>query len=155
MPKFGKTSTSRLDSCHKDLQTVMNEVIKYFDCSIISGHRPPEDQFELFKKGRKEQDGKWVIASKGKVVTYKDGYERKSKHNENPSHAVDVVPYPVDWKDERRMDYFAGFVMAIAKIFKNKGIIDHDVVWGADWNDNTILNDHKFIDRPHFQIKIK
>ena len=31
MAKFGKTSKKRLSTCHEDLQTVFNEVIKHVD----------------------------------------------------------------------------------------------------------------------------
>lgn len=154
MPKFGTRSTENLNSSHKDLQTVFNEVIKYFDCSVIFGHRTPEEQFELYKKGRKQtSSGDWVIGNKSKVVTYKDGFNKLSKHNEYPSDAVDVVPYPVNWSDTRRMDYFAGFVIGIAKLLKDRGIIDSEIVWGGDWDNDTMTNDHRFVDRPHFQIK--
>lgn len=153
MPKFGNTSKARLATCDKDLQTVFEWVIKYFDCTIIFGERTPEEQFELFKKGREEVNGKWVIKNKSEVVTYKDGYNKKSKHNYSPSQAVDSVPYPIDWSDTRRMDYFAGFVMAIARMLKDKGIIDKEIVWGGDWDNDTQTKDETFIDRPHFQIK--
>ena len=154
MAEYGNTSKERLATCHLDIQTVMNEVIKYFDNTIVSAQRLPEEQFELFKKGREEQNGKWVIVDKKKVVTYKDGYEKTSKHNETPlSDAVDAVPYPIDWEDHTRMNYFAGFVMGISKVLKNRGIIDHELTWGADWDNDTMTNDQKFVDRPHFQIR--
>ena len=152
MPRFGNSSKSKLETCHKDLQTVLNEAIKYFDFSVIFGERTPEEQMELYKKGRKLKNGVWVVSDKSKIVTYKDGYKKKSKHNYSPSLAVDIVPYPIDWADTRRMDYLAGFVMAIAKVFKEKGIIDSNIVWGGDWDNDTMTNDERFVDRPHFQI---
>jgi len=152
MAQFGKTSLERLESCESDLQVVMKEVIKYFDCTIVSGHRPPEEQFELYKKGRKEVNGEWVIVDKSKVVTYKDGTIKKSKHNEFPSKAVDVMPYPIDWKDNERITYLAGFIMATARIFKDRGIIDSHITWGNDWDNDTITKDERFSDRPHYQI---
>ena len=44
MPKFGNRSKQRLETCHEDLQEIFNEVIKYFDCSVLCGHRGEEDQ---------------------------------------------------------------------------------------------------------------
>lgn len=71
----------------------------------------------------------------------------KSKHNSQPSLAVDVAPYPIDWKDERRFILFAGFVMGIAKA---KGI---NLRWGGDWNGNfRVGDDGKLFDAPHFEM---
>jgi peptidoglycan L-alanyl-D-glutamate endopeptidase CwlK len=60
---------------------------------------------------------------------------------------VDVVPYPIDWKDRERMTYFAGFVMGIASQ------MDLKIRWGGDWNMNTELKDNNFDDLPHFEIR--
>ena len=69
------------------------------------------------------------------------------KHNADPSNAVDVVPYPVDWEDTDRMYYFAGFVKGIAAVM---GI---PIRWGGDWNDNTEVKDTNFKDLPHFELR--
>lgn len=134
MPKFGKRSSSNLAEAHKDLQTIFNKVIKYFDCTILEGHRGEKEQNEAFRKG----------LSKLKFP--------KSKHNKFPALAVDVTPYPIDWQDTDRMKYFAGYVMGIAKLLKDRGIIDHNLRWGGDWNQNTQLKDNKFQDMPHFEL---
>ena len=39
MPRFGRTSLKRLNTCDEDLQALFKEVVKYFDCSVIEGHR--------------------------------------------------------------------------------------------------------------------
>ena len=44
MPKFGKRSKERLETCDKRLQIVMNEVVKHVDISVLCGHRNKEDQ---------------------------------------------------------------------------------------------------------------
>jgi len=139
MARFGKRSTANLDEAHPDLQTVFNEVIKYFDCSIIDGHRGEKEQNEAFKKKKSK-------------VKYPN-----SKHNKIPSMAVDAVPYYKDsphirWNDSSRMDYFAGYVMGIASLLKNRGIIDHVLRWGNDWDMDTRTDDTNFIDRPHFEL---
>ena len=128
MPKFGKRSRQRLGTCHEDLQEIFNEVIKYFDCSVLCGHRGEEDQNKAFESGHSKV--KWP----------------KGRHNHNPSIAVDVAPYPIDWEDRERMTYFAGMVMGIAKA---KGI---GLRWGGDWNQNTDLKDNGFDDLPHFEL---
>ena len=129
MPRFGKKSMSKLETCHEDLQQVFYQVIKHFDCSVLEGHRGEELQNKYFDEGK----------SKVKFP--------KGKHNANPSNAVDVVPWPIDWDDTDRMYYFAGFVKGIA------AMLDIPLRWGGDWNDNTEVKDTGFKDLPHFELK--
>jgi len=151
MAKFSKKSLERLKTADDDLILLFSYIIKYFDCSVLYGTRLPEEQFELFKKGREEINGVWMIKDKRKVVTYKDGYIKRSKHNYIPSQAVDVAPYPIDFEDEDRIRYFAGFVMGMAKLLKEMGLISSDIIWGGDWDEDTDLNDQTFMDLVHFQ----
>ena len=129
MPKFGKKSVNQLSTCRKELQEVFNEVIKTVDCSVLEGHRGEARQNALYGEGKTK-------------VTYPKG-----RHNGSPSNAVDVVPYPVDWGDRERFHLFAGFVLGIAK---GMGIT---LRWGGDWNQNFEVDDNKFDDFPHFEIR--
>lgn len=138
MPRFSKKSNENLSTCHLDLKCLFRDVIEVIDCSIISGYRDPEEQFSLFKKGRIQEKNRWVVQDRLKVVTYKDGYNKKSKHNESPSMAVDVMPYPIDWNNIERIKLFAEQVQQIAEN------INIDVVWGGDW---------KWKDYPHWQLR--
>ena len=134
MPKFGTRSTKNLEECHPDLQAVFQEVIKHFDCAVIEGYRGKEEQEEAFRTGR----------SKARFG--------QSKHNQIPSMAADVMPHPIDWSDLNRMRYFAGYVVGIASYMKEKGIIDHSVRWGGDWDKDTEVKDNRFQDLPHFEL---
>jgi peptidoglycan L-alanyl-D-glutamate endopeptidase CwlK len=154
MKTYGATSKLNLSTSEKDLQTVMNEVIKDFDNTILYGYRTPEFQLSLFKHGRELIDGIWRIVDKDKIVTYCDGTIKKSNHNYSPSRAIDATPYPVNWKDYKRMYYFAGFVMAIAKRLKIEGKITHDLIWGGDWDGDTDVRDQTFMDDCHFELSI-
>lgn len=133
MPSFGKTSTENLESAERDLQVVFNEVIKRFDCSVICGHRTREEQDAIDPKFSKV---KWP----------------HSKHNFEPSRAVDVIPYPVDWDNTDRMYLFVGYVLATAQMMYDMGLIDHEIRSGADWDGDTMTDDQRFIDLPHFEI---
>lgn len=140
MFKFSKRSLNNLATADEKLQLLFNEVIKEIDCTVIYGHRTPEEQFELFKKGRERIDGWWQVVDKSKVVTNLDGTIKKSKHNYYPSKAVDVVPYPLDWND---IDSFK----LLASVVKRKAMeLGIDVEWGGDWT--------SFKDYPHWQIKL-
>ena len=129
MPSFGRTSTERLRTCHPSLQKVFKEVVKYFDCAIICGHRTEEEQDNVFYNGKS-------------TVQFPN-----SKHNSIPSMAVDVVPWPIDWKDRRRMYYFAGFVKGIASG------MGYEIRFGGDWDSDTQVNDNYFQDLPHYELK--
>ena len=80
MPRFGKRSKERLKGVDAKLVNVLNELIKIMDVTIIEGLRSEKRQRELLAKG----------ATKVKY----------SKHMEGK--AVDVAPYPIDWKDRDR-----------------------------------------------------
>ena len=129
MPYFGKRSRNNLATCDDRLQKVFNEVIKHVDCSVIEGHRSGERQDKLLKEGKTN-------------VKFPNG-----RHNANPSRAVDVVPYPIDWDDRERFHLFAGFVLGIAK---SMGI---NLRWGGDWNQNFEVDDNNFDDFPHFELR--
>jgi len=129
MPKFGTKSRNQLSTCKKELQEVFNEVIKTVDCSVLEGHRGKNRQNSLYKEGKTK-------------VTFPKG-----RHNSSPSNAVDVAPYPIDWGDRERFHLFAGFVLGIAK---SMGI---NLRWGGDWNMNWEVDDNKFDDFPHFELK--
>ena len=129
MPKFGKSSKKRLATCDESLQNLFNEVVKNFDCSVLVGHRGEKEQNEAYDKGNSQV--RWP----------------KGRHNSNPSRAVDVAPYPIDWEDRERFTYFSGFVMGIAA---SMGI---SLRWGGDWDSDTDLSDNNFDDLVHFELK--
>ena len=129
MPKFGRTSKKRLNTCDGDLIFLFEEVVKYFDCSVLEGHRGKRLQNKYFKQGKSK-------------LKFPDG-----NHNKKPSYAVDVVPYPIDWDDRERMTFFAGFVKGMAA---GLGI---PIRWGGDWNSNNDLKDNNFDDLPHFELR--
>ena len=132
MPKFGKTSRERLATCDERLQKVFNEVIKTYDCTVTCGQRGEEDQNKAYNEGRSK-------------VKYPHG-----KHNGSPSKAIDVYPYPINFKSYQRMCQFAGFVIGIAKS------MDIDLIWGRDWHSQWYTKDKNTTslkDYPHFEIK--
>lgn len=128
MFRFGKTSKRRLVTCHSDLQRLFNEVIKYYDCSIICGHRSRDKQGEAYREGKSTVQ--WP----------------NSKHNVYPSIAVDVAPYPIDWEELRRFYMFVGIVRGVAAVMEIK------IRCGADWDGDMEVKDQNFHDLPHFEL---
>jgi len=145
MAEFSKKSLEKIEKAHPELQRLFFEVIKHFDCTILHTHRSQSEQFELYKKGRTIINGEWIVT--GAIVTKLDGFEKKSKHNFNPSLAIDVCPYPINFKDRERITLFAGYVLGISKI------LDMKIVWGGDWNGDTEVKDNKFDDLLHFELR--
>ena len=128
MPYFSNKSKANLETCEPELQDIFNTVIEWFDCTILEGHRGEERQNQLCDEGKSQ-------------VRYPN-----SKHNSTPSRAVDVIPYPIDWEDRERMTFFAGWVMAIAKM---QGTA---LRWGGDWDKDTQVKDNSFDDLVHFEL---
>ena len=135
MPKFSEASKQKLETCDPELQILFNYVIRFFDCTVICGERGKEAQNKAFAEGFS-------------TVQYPH-----SKHNKSPSRAVDVVPYPVEWMNTDRMRYFIGFVKGLAKILKEYGLMEKEIITGIDWDNDTDLSDTRFKDFPHFEIQ--
>lgn len=135
MPMYSQKSFSRLATCHMDLQVIFYNVIRFVDCTILEGRRDEENQEKAY------------LAGKSKLR-----YPH-SKHNSEPSRAVDVAPYPIDWGDLQRFHYFAGIVMGVASKLKEEGKISHSIRWGGAWDGIDKLNDkHAFNDYVHFEL---
>tara|TARA_R110000751_G_scaffold4066_2_gene18962 strand:+ start:2205 stop:2606 length:402 start_codon:yes stop_codon:yes gene_type:complete len=130
MPRFGKKSKERLRGVDAKLQNVLNEVVKYFDISIIEGVRSQERQNELVAQGK----------SKTKF----------GKHVEGK--AVDIAPYPIDWEARDDFHYLGGFMLATA------ASMGYKIRWGGDWNASSLFKgqrttkDNNFDDLVHFEI---
>lgn len=119
MPKFSARSLNRLMTCDQRLQQVMLKAIEKYDFMVLEGRRTLARQKQLVAKGTS-----WTM---------------NSKHLRNPAMAVDIAPYPLDWKNEQRFRDMAKVVMNTAK---ELGIT---LEWGGNWGG-------KKFDGPHFQI---
>lgn len=129
MARFGTRSKSRLHSCDERLQGLFEKVVKGFDCTVLEGFRGKDKQNAAFDKGNSK-------------LRFPEG-----KHNRMPSIAVDIAPYPVDWRDRDRFHYFAGYVLGIAS---EMGL---NIRWGGDWDQDTETKDNNFDDLVHYEIK--
>ena len=125
MPKFGKRSKERLRGIDARLVSVLNELVKIMDVTIIEGLRSEQRQEKLLKEG----------STKTKF----------SKHITGK--AVDLAPYPIDWKDRDRFHYMGGMIRGIAKQ------LNVNVRWGGDWDSDGETKDNRFDDLVHVEIK--
>lgn len=131
MPKFSEKSLEILNTCEEDIQVVMMDVIVITDIKIISGLRGEEEQNWLFRSGLSRK------------------MFPNSRHNSESggkSQAVDIAPFPVNWKDEIKFYYVAGIVKGVA------GLLGIELRWGGDWDMDDDLHDQTFMDLGHFEL---
>lgn len=130
---FGQRSQREFDSLDYRLRQVLESAIQIVDFSIICGHRNKSGQTDAFNKGVSKLP--WP----------------RSKHNTQPSKAVDIAPYPIDWTNNSlvraRWYHLMGIIYAISR---NYGT---DLRFGLDWNSNLIFTDQNFHDLPHIELR--
>ncbi len=78
------------------LSTAFHEEYAGWKAVVVCTYRPPEEQLEIFKKGRRLSNGKWVVENPDAVLTNKDGFKLKSRHNDFPARALDIEVYSPD-----------------------------------------------------------
>ena len=156
MPSFGKTSLSRLNTCHKDLKRVLSEAIKIKDFSVICGERGEEEQNKAYYAG------------------YSTLKYPQSMHNSSPSLAVDIWPY-----DPVIKEALSGHPTQITRIMDKTGKNESEVKayireeflmlmgvvqavayyqgvtlrFGSDWDGDGYRLDQSFDDLPHIELK--
>jgi peptidoglycan L-alanyl-D-glutamate endopeptidase CwlK len=121
--KLSPESKERLETCHPKIKAVVYRATELspIDFTVLCGHRGQADQDAAFAAGNSKL--KWPHGN----------------HNKLPSLAVDLAPYPIDWKDLTRFGILAGAVLASARLL---GV---ELSWGGQWT--------TFKDYPHFEIK--
>lgn len=143
MPRYSYRSSRNLNECDDALKKIFNAVIEEYDNSIIEGYRSAEEQTKLFDRG------------------YTKLRAGESKHNHQPSRAVDAVPWPIEWPSRNprtpeewrdyvkcvaRFYHFAGYVMSVADRFSI------GLRWGGDRDGDRQFDDQNFDDLPHFEL---
>lgn len=126
--KYGAKSLERLATLDPRLQQVLREVINLMDVSVVTGYRGLDEQNGMYEKGLSQ-------------LLYPD-----SKHNSQPSRAVDLAPHPYDDTDRERFTYMAGLVLGVAY---GMGI---KLRWGGDWDQDGQVKDNTFDDLFHFEL---
>ena len=136
MPNFGVSSTKRLNTCHGIIKDILQIAIKYYDFSVVEGHRGELLQNEYFRTGKSK-------------VEFPNG-----KHNKKPSEAVDVVPW-IRGKScygEKECAYLAGIIEMAAHMVNQQRVYKFRLRWGGDWDGDRDLTDQTFNDLVHFEI---
>lgn len=124
--RFSKRSKENLKGVHQDLVKVARLALTLTaqDFTVIEGVRTKARQQQLYKQGATKT--------------------LNSRHL--TGHAIDVVPYPLDWDNKSAFGEISKAMFAAAKQLNIK------IRWGGDWNQNGRSNDEKFYDGPHFEL---
>ena len=116
--KLGTRSMQSLSGVHPDLVDVVKLAITIteVDFTVIEGIRNINRQRQLYKAGKSTT--------------------MNSRHI--TGHAIDMVPWPVDWEDLERFNVMAEAMKTAAEVQ------EIPIVWGGDWK--------SFYDAPHFEL---
>lgn len=133
---YSARSLTKLGTCHPDLQILMREALADPECpsdiTILEGFRDEEQQNQMVAAGKSQLA--WP----------------KSRHNSEPSMAVDVAPYvggiSWDWLDYHPL---AEHIKTVWQRIQMDGLTtgQYDLEWGGDWK--------SFRDGPHWQLNEK
>ena len=145
--RWSHRSHSNLSTCDPRLRDLFDEVLKVQDCTVLCGYRDKAEQTEYFETGRSKLP--WPRSQHNVRDRFpgRGGGQGSSKTLPR-SEAVDVAPYPLDWKARRRFDRFAGIVLGVAS---QMGVA---VRWGGDWDGDGDLTDQDFNDLVHFELDL-
>lgn len=145
---YGPQSLKRLEGVHPKMKEVvlgaldiMNEWdaagVATCDIMVLEGVRTPERQKELYAQGRTKPGQKvtWTLNS-NHFINKKTGY----------GHAVDLVPYPVDWNDLKKFDLIS------RAMFASAAKLNTPIRWGADWDRDGNPRERGESDSPHFEL---
>jgi peptidoglycan L-alanyl-D-glutamate endopeptidase CwlK len=155
---LGKLSLSRLVGVHPKLVAVVEHAAQLAtpaqDFMVLEGVRSDTQCFINFGKGRTPAQceaggcpGRFSQPAAGKVTWV--GHALSSNHRAKPDgfgHAVDLVPYPVDWNDAKRFDELKALMFRAAA---DQGV---KLRWGGDWNGNGKPHEKGETDLPHFEL---
>lgn len=123
----------RLAGIHPDLLRVVKRAAEDAVFLVIEGVRDQKRQDQLYAQGR---------TTPGPIVTW----VKTSKHCSGL--AVDIAPYPLDWKNTAAFDALAKVMFAAA------AELHVHIRWGADWDEDGVPREHGETDSPHFELVI-
>lgn len=144
-----------IDDCDQKIRDAFPLVRAEFCAQLGAGYdlrcdytyRSPALQFELFKKGRtQDEHGNWILTNRLERVTDKDGTVKKGEHNFYPSKAADVyitkdgaILWPLQ-KDSPLYAERSALYIALGRIWEKHGLVS-----GATWK-------FAWKDEPHVQL---
>lgn len=153
---LGSRSRKNLIGVHPRLVRVVERAIQLstVDFMVLEGVRSRDQAWINWGKGRTAAQCraagvpvKYAQPNMARVTWLKNPLN--SKHclqSDGYGHAVDLVPYPVDWDDLSKFDAIAKAMLTAAAELKTT------VRWGADWDQDGNPRERGETDSPHFEI---
>ena len=129
MPRFGKRSMANLEGVHPLLVDWAFRLVTKFDITVSSGVRDLTTQRQYVASGASK-----TMNSMHLLQT--DGY----------GHAIDIAPYPINYKRTRNFDIMAGIGLCLS------WEMDVPIRWGGDWDRDLDPYDQSFNDTGHFEL---
>ena len=128
---FGSRSREKLAGVAPELAAIASRAIQRtpVDFTIVWGLRSKQIQDALFESGASHK-------------RYPD-----SKHNANPSLALDFAPWVqrrIDWEDSHIFALIAGVMFACAQ--------PGQLRWGGDWDGDGTTTDQTLMDWGHIEL---
>lgn len=149
--KFGRTSSTELETVEPELRRVLERAIEIVDFSVIEGRRSIGTQIKYLRKGVTRTIDSRHIPRDDDGVYQPDGL----------SQAVDLTPYQQGvnpWplatdspetrqKKKHRFYFLQGILYAIARDE------DVDIRLGVDWDTDLDFFDQRFDDLGHVELR--
>lgn len=130
--RWGPRSKRVRKTLHIELRRLVDRYLEEVgDISLIDGYRDEETQNAHYAAGRSQ-------------LKYPHG-----KHNEYPSKAVDLQPYPYP-QNEQELREQLSFIAGVLTQMAREDCLE--LRWGGDWNRNADITDNKFDDLFHFEL---
>ncbi len=162
MPNFGRKSQEIKSTINPMLALLCDNVVKYFDITLIQGRRGKTEQNNLFAD--KLSQLQWPDS--------KHNADEFAQYPDDLSMAVDVAPWPIPfkWGDLKSRKVVARdlqwkervkFYQMVA-IFKyewariqdnNLSARNYELRFGADWDSDNDYRDQSFDDLPHIELE--
>lgn len=161
---FSARSKNNLTGVHPHLVAIAERAISLTtqDFVVIEGVRSREQCMINYGKGRtaaqctaKGIPASYANPSHAKVTWLNNPFNSKHcKQADGTGHAIDIVPYPVDWSNLSKFDAIAKAMFEAQKQLIDEGAIPQDtnLRWGADWDNDGKLRERGESDSPHFEI---
>lgn len=132
--RFGTRSRAALGTADQRLVVLSEEsLLVGMDFSVLWGWRDEAKQNELVSQGLSRTP--WPNSKHNRMI---EGKPRSA--------AIDVAPWPIDWRNAKRFYHLVGIIRATARK------LDLAIRCGLDWDGDFDLDDQTFFDLGHIEL---
>jgi peptidoglycan L-alanyl-D-glutamate endopeptidase CwlK len=146
MITLGTRSQTNMRGVHPDLVRVIRRAAEMAtpeqDFTVIEGVRTREQMCVNYGKGRSPQQceakgvpGHYAQPTLAKVTWLNNPFaSNHGQKSDGYGHACDIMPYPIDWNDMKR-------IMALVALMKSAAKVESvPIICGADWDTSPDLD---------------